>query len=119
MVKNDYFTIVYYILKYLYECLKTGEKPCENILNLEQYPVKLEDSYILYIYKNLFDGGYIIDLDIVNIPRLGTKENLMYIRDYENIKITPLGIEYLIENSTMQKAYEIMKDFAEILPWNI
>lgn len=47
MGKNDYFTIVYYILKYLYECLKTGEKPCENILNLEQYPVKLEESYIL------------------------------------------------------------------------
>ena len=27
MAQNDYFVIVYRILKYLYDCLKKGEKP--------------------------------------------------------------------------------------------
>ena len=27
MAQNDYFVIVYQLLKYLYECLKKGEKP--------------------------------------------------------------------------------------------
>lgn len=27
MAKDDYFVVVYKILKYLYECLKKGEKP--------------------------------------------------------------------------------------------
>lgn len=27
MAQNDYFVIVYQVLKYLYECLKKGEKP--------------------------------------------------------------------------------------------
>ena len=26
MAQNDYFVIVYQVLKYLYECLKKGEK---------------------------------------------------------------------------------------------
>ena len=27
MAQDDYFVIVYQVLKYLYECLKKGEKP--------------------------------------------------------------------------------------------
>ena len=27
MAQNDYFVIVYRVLKYLYDCLKKGEKP--------------------------------------------------------------------------------------------
>lgn len=33
-----------------------------------------------------------------------------------NLQITPKGIEYLQENSTMQKVKTALKDFKEIIP---
>lgn len=114
MAKDDYFVVIYYILNYLYECLKRGISPDENILYLKYYPNDINDSYLEYIYTNLLNDGYIDDVDIVNIPRLGTKERTKYLKNLKNIKITPMGIEYLQENSLMKKAYNIVKDFK---PW--
>ncbi|NLY08878.1 MAG: hypothetical protein GXZ11_03110 [Tissierellia bacterium] len=54
---------------------------------------------------------------MVDIPRLGTKENAIYVRDVKQIAITPLGIEYLLDNNMMAKAYKVLKDMAAILPW--
>lgn len=114
MGKNDYFVIVYYILKYLYECLKNGKFPDENILRLKCYPVEVEHSYIEYVYENLIKENYIDGLKIISMPRLGVKENIKYFKNFDMIRITPKGIEYLEENSLMKKAYTIVKDFK---PW--
>ena len=37
MAQNDYFVIVYQVLKYLYECLKKGEKPEACYLTASAY----------------------------------------------------------------------------------
>ena len=117
MASNDYFVVIYYILKYLYECMKSGVKPDEDVLNLSKYKVKLNDEYIKTIYKNIYKDGYIDGLNIVSVPRLGSDENTEFIRDYKEIRITSKGIEFLTDNSMMAKAKEFIKDFGSLLPW--
>ena len=114
MAKNDYYTIVYYILSYLYECLKAGQRPKKEVLDLSSYPEKISDEYLIYIYKNLIKDKYLENITFVSIPRLDNIKNLEYFKDYEDAVITPKGIEYLQENSLMKKAYDIVKDFK---PW--
>jgi hypothetical protein len=117
MASNDYFVIVYYILKYLYECMKEGVTPNEEVLNLSKYKVRLNDEYVKSIYKNIYKDAYIDGLEIISVPRLGSDESHEFIRDYKNITITSKGIEFLSENSMMAKAKEFIKDFGAILPW--
>lgn len=117
MVKDDFFVIVCYILKYLYECLKNGEIPSESILNLDKYPIEINDDYKLNIYKNLLNDGYVEGIEIVDIPRLGSSENLVYLRNLNKATIKPKGIEYLQENSMMKKAVKTLEIVSNILPW--
>ncbi len=114
MAKNDYYTVVYYVLSYLYECLKAGQKPKREILDLSTYPERISDDYLIYIYKNLINDKYLDGITFVSLPRLGIDKNLEYFKDYEDAVITPKGIEFLQENSLMRKAYDIVKDFK---PW--
>lgn len=39
MAQNDYFVIVYRVLKYLYDCLKKGEKPEVEYLVASTYNI--------------------------------------------------------------------------------
>lgn len=114
MSRDDYHVIVYYILKYLYECLKSGKTPDESVIRLEYYPTKIEETYLTYIFSNMYKQGYIDKIEIRETPVLGTRDVKKYISDVSNIEITPKGIEYLQENSLMQKAYNVVKDFK---PW--
>ena len=61
---------------------------------------------------SLFNEGYIkgvvIDEDI--------DENLE-IYNLDKCEITPKGIEYLTDNSTIEKAKRFMKDLKDILPF--
>lgn len=59
MVKNDYYAIVYYLLSYLYHCLKSGEKPDYQYLSLASYPAVIPESCRSFIYINLAKEGYI------------------------------------------------------------
>lgn len=47
MAQNDYFVIVYRVLKYLYDCLKKGEKPEARVFSCidVQYSRKLLDIH--------------------------------------------------------------------------
>ena len=114
MAKNDYYTVVYYVLSYLYECLKVGQKPKREILDLSTYPERISDAYLIYIYKNLINDKYLDGITFVSLPRLEIDKNVEYFKNYEDAVITPKGIEFLQENSLMRKAYDIVKDFK---PW--
>lgn len=114
MAKNDYFIIVYYILRALYNSLKEGTEVSEDILFLRKYPADISDEYIIYIYENLQGEGYIRGAEIVEINRLGTKEKGAFIRSLKNVSITPKGIEYLEDNSMMKKALDVIKTYTDI-----
>ncbi len=109
MAKNDYFVIVYQVLKYLYECLKQGEKPEPCYLSASKYSIP--ENYWEYIVISLIDEEYIKGIQIMS-----TKNGIV-LGDLQDTIITPKGIEYLFENSLLEKAKKSLKDAKEMIPF--
>lgn len=99
MAKDDYFVLVYRILQHLYKCLKLSQKADLDYLKPLTKDFPIEEGYFNYIFRKLVEEGYIED--VVIIPIDGAEP---LIKILESIKITPKGIEYLQENSKMEKA---------------
>lgn len=112
MAKDDYHVIVYRILIYLYACLKQGQRPNLDYLKYDTDDFPIGKDYWHYILENLYNSGYIDG--VILIPILGQMNKTAKIT--ENISITPKGIEYIKENSTMQKAKQFLKELKEIIP---
>lgn len=96
MPQNDYFVIVYKLLKYLYDCLKKGRRPAPEILSAEFFGIA--DGYWEYIIRNLYQEGYV---EGVTLTRLNNKPSYPSIQPHFNI--TPKGIQYIQENSVFEK----------------
>lgn len=112
MSKDDYFYIVYKILKYLYKQLKCGntvvyDEDFINALELERIDV----TYWEYIIKSLFDEQY-VQGDMIERHYIDSDVPTLEI---ETLQITPKGIEYLQENSNMKKVAEFLKDATNII----
>lgn len=109
MAQNDYFVIVYRVLKYLYDCLKKGEKPEAEYLVASTY--NIPENYWIYILLSLINEAYIkgIRVDF-------TKDGVIF-GDLQEAIITPKGIEYLFENSLIEKAKKTLKDVKDMIPF--
>ena len=113
MAKDDYHVIVYQILAYLYQCLKKGKPVDGQKLNYGSELLRINPSYWAYIIYHMQDMGLIegivfVELDGMAIP---------YATRLEDCQITPAGIEYLCDNSFMEKAKAFLKDLKEITPF--
>ena len=113
MAKDDYHVIVYQILAYLYQRLKKGEQVDGKMLQHDSPLFKINRQYWAYIIyhmsvSNLIEGVSFVELDGVNTP---------YPCDVSECRITPAGIEYLCDNSFMEKAKAFLKDIKEIVPF--
>lgn len=103
MAKDDYFRIVYIILKYLYEQMKLGnvEKILDDLLNDAGIP-DIPDRYLNEIISNLAENGYIMTKS-VEVKYICTKTVIII----GSLKIKPKGIEYLEENPMMKKVSKL------------
>jgi hypothetical protein len=108
MAVDDYYVIVYRVLKYLYACLKSGISPEVSKLNPEY--LGINESYWSYIVKHLLDDGLIEDIVYTEIL------DGAVITGIENAKITPKGITYLSENTMIKKVIETLKNIKDIVP---
>lgn len=112
MARDDYHVIVYQILSYLYMQLKQGKDIDASLIRHDSKYLQINRKYWTYIIVNLLNEGYIsgivIDKDI--------DENIE-IYNLDKCEITPKGIEYLTDNSTIEKAKRFMKDLKDILPF--
>lgn len=111
MAKDDYFVIAYQILAYLYRCLKDGKEPEKAMLEPGSRYLPINEKYWSYIMENLQNQGYI---DGITVHHPWGRETV--IEDLETCQITPSGIEYLCENSTIKKAYKFVKEAISIAP---
>ena len=109
MAKDDYFVIVYQLLKYLYECLKNGTRPDENKLTATYFNIPL--NYWGYIVDSLSKEGF-----IDGVKGIPTKDGIVF-NDMKEMMITPYGIQYLFDNSLLQKAKRTLKDIKEMTPF--
>lgn len=111
MAKDDYYTIVCKILIFLYKRLKGIEKrePIEYILcDTKDFPI--DDDYMKYVIEHMEAQGLIDKVIIVrvwggDIARI----------DWSNMRITPAGIDYLQNNSTMVKVANTLKEALPII----
>ena len=108
MAKDDYFVIVYRILKYLYACFKTGEKPDFSLFSPDA--LGINNGYWVNIIESMSNEGYI---SCVVFPSAVGGIKSVKILD---IKITEKGIIFLEDNSKMKKAAEFLKSASEIIP---
>lgn len=112
MAKDDYHVIVYQILAYLYTKLKEGEPVDPRMISHDSHYLEINEKYWLYIMENLFKYGYISGITVTK-----AWGNSFFISGLENCEITPLGIEFLCENSFLKKAKEFLKDIKAIVPF--
>lgn len=112
MAKDDYHVVVYQILAYLYVQLKAGEKTDTKLLQADSNYLNINPIYWSYIIENLYNQGLVSGVSISKAWGGNT-----VICDIENIMITPLGIEYLTDNSFLKKAKEFLKDIKAIVPF--
>lgn len=112
MAKDDYHVIVYKILAYLYVQLKNGEIIDKKCLMHDSILFNINYRYWAYIMKNMLEQGYIKGITVTK-----SWGSDVIIDGLEYCEITPLGIEYLCDNSFMEKAKQFMKDVKEITPF--
>ena len=112
MAKNDYFVVIYRILIYLYGCMKAGVKPSLEYLHYDTDQFPVNEAYWNTILTDLVEQGYIRNVPLV--PVIGNTHKLA--RLTEDVMITPAGIEFLNDNSTIEKAKQFLKDIKAIVP---
>lgn len=113
MAKDDYHVIVYQILSYLYQRLKKGEAVDGNMLLHDSPLFQINKKYWAYIIYHLHESGFVegavfVDLDGLDVPMAAKLQNM---------RITPAGIEYLCNNTTIEKVKSFLKDIKEIIPF--
>lgn len=97
MKSNSYARVACKILKYLNDCYENGLDASIDSLNAGM--LDISDHQFYQTMKMLSDDGYVKDVrfrNALNHPR--------------NWHITSQGIQYLEENSLMQKAYKVAKE---------
>ncbi len=108
MPRDDYFRITYLILSELYQCRKDGVKV--DVESISDIRFGIAYSYWLSIIEDLLEDGYIKGV-IAKECKTGK-----YLLNLEDIDITRSGIEYLQDNSKMNKVMEVLKNIKEITP---
>lgn len=111
MAKDDYGVIIYHILSYLYKFFKKNIKVDKSYLEPQGELFNINTNYWTFIIYNLVKDGYIDGVTLTNV----WGENYPIISNLENMKITPKDIEYLTDNSFIQKAKELLKDTKAII----
>lgn len=108
MSNNDYFTVAYKILSYLKSCYENGQKADPNILRASLF--NISEQQFLQTLKMLTDDGYIKGL--IFTPTISGDA----ISGINQCYVTSSGLQYLKENSEMQRIYKVLKEARDWLP---
>ena len=111
MARDDYFVIAYRILAYLYVCLKSGEKPDISYVSANSEALQISQNYWEYIIRHLYEDGNLEGVSLMPVVGRGSPGIRM-----NEIMITPKGIDFLQNNSSMAKAKNFLKTLKEIVP---
>lgn len=115
MAKDDYHVIVYQILSYLYVQLKAGDPVDPGMISSVSRNYQINEKYWQYIMINLLKDGLI---EGIRAEEKQYMDGPMVIIDrLERCQITPKGIDYLVDNSFMKKAGELVSSAANIAPF--
>lgn len=108
MAKDDFFKIVYIILTELYETMKAGEKL--DTWNISPERLQIPESYWLDIIEEMLREGYVKEV-LIRTTKTGRA-----VAGIGDMKITARGIDYLQNNSALQKVKDTLKSIKDIMP---
>ena len=100
--------IMYTIIKYLYECLKSGTDT--DPLKFSAEALCINERYWTAIVADLANRGYIRGVMVVHKPSGGMVQIV-------NPSVTIEGVEFMMENSMMQKALDFVKEAKSAIPF--
>lgn len=108
MAKDDMHVVMYTILKYLYDCLKAGVSP--DPLKFSASALGINDRYWTAIVADLVNRGYVRGITVFH--------NL----DGDGVRVvkpcvTIEGVEFMMENSMMRRAFEFIKEAKCAIPF--
>lgn len=109
MAKDDYFVLVYKLLRYLYRCLKENFPASWEVVAPYTKDFPIEKEYFTYLLSHLLADGYLEG--IAEVKKIGSPVRF---KETSGLAITPKGIAYLEENSTMKRVGEFLGSAGEI-----
>lgn len=104
---HDHFIVIYKILSALEANMDTGQPIDTKLFNEDALGISKE-RFAAYL-EMLNDSGYIKGVELGNYMRTP-------IIRYTNAKITLKGLEYLAENTLMQRAYKAINKITDLIP---
>lgn len=107
MTYDDMHVIMYRILAYLYDCMKRGCKPDPSRVLYEH--LCINRNYWIAIMIELAERGFIKGVKISHAD----DETNVYLSDPT---VTMAGVEFLMENSMMNKAKRFLQDIKATVP---
>ena len=99
MAQDDYDYIVFKILTYLYTCIKRQNSFDEDAFKSQIITAKVSEEYMTDILRLTQDEGYIEGLAF----KKAWGNEYILINDLDNLRITSLGIRYLLDNEKMNR----------------
>ncbi len=102
MAYNDMDVIIYKILSYLYECMKSGVAPREEDLCANAKLFRIPQRYWLQVIEEISDEGLVKGFRFLMI------KDGMLVDVSEDARITIKGKQFLTENSRMAAARKFL-----------
>ena len=111
MAQDDMFVVMYKILAYLYDCMKKGVAPSRSMLAHDGELLSIDYQYWARIMHELVEHGYVDGVVVTKTFPPSLVANLV------NPAITMEGVEFMQENTAMQKALKFLKDIKSAIPF--
>lgn len=104
MAHDDMHVVMYKILAYLYFCMKQGIRPEHQHYAYDGDVLHIPEQYWAHIIQELVNHGYVRGFTVFKMW------NGDLVVDENDPSITLEGVEFLQENSNMQKVLNFLKE---------
>ncbi len=101
MAKDDMHVVIFKILAYIYDCMKSGKTVDKDVIGYES--LEIPEPYWIQIMSELQSRGYVTGISV----KATTTRTFVCTSDP---KVTLDGVEFLMENSMMSKAARLVAD---------
>lgn len=102
MAKNDMHIVIFRILSYIYSCMKLGEEPVATEYDFRA--LGIPEPYWVQVMCELVSHGFVSGVSVVSTTT-GKVVNCAKPR------VTLDGVQYLMENSMMNKAAKAISEY--------
>lgn len=101
MARDDMHVVIFKILAYIYDCMKSGKDVDKSVIGFET--LGIPEPYWTQIMRELVEHGYVGGVTV----RTTTVKDVVLLSDP---KVTLDGVEFLMENGMMSKAARLVAD---------